>query len=157
MEYSYAIHYDKKGLVKTITQESVGPFGEDIEQLRHAWVMMAEAFGQPILDYSSIPEPGCDRKEEPMASVVEERMEELRTSAEKREEISWEEVKRELEEKGSPSDRDEYRGQVEEERVEKKRVHNELFIGTPTLKELIEKILQNTENGYWRVFSKGRW
>ena len=57
--YSYAIHeafYDKNGHVGAITQDPVEPFGDNIEELRHAWMMMAEAFGQPILDYDSIPE-----------------------------------------------------------------------------------------------------
>jgi len=57
-----------------ITQDPVEPFGENIEELRHAWVMMAEAFGQPILDYDNIPEPGYDRKADPVGSVVEERL-----------------------------------------------------------------------------------
>lgn len=51
-EYSYAIHeayYDKNGFVGAITQDPVEPFGDNIEELRHSWVMMAEAFGQPML------------------------------------------------------------------------------------------------------------
>jgi len=59
--FSYAIHeayYDKNGKAGSITQESINPFGENIEELRHSWIMMAEAFGQPILDFDSIPEPG---------------------------------------------------------------------------------------------------
>ena len=56
VDYTYAIHeayYDKKGHVGAITNDPVDPFGENIEELRHSWVMMAEAFGQPILDYDS--------------------------------------------------------------------------------------------------------
>ena len=69
--YTYAIHeayYDNNGYVGAITQDAVEPFGENIEELRHAWVMMAEAFGRPILDFENIPEPGYERKEDPMAS-----------------------------------------------------------------------------------------
>ena len=46
--YRYAIHeayYDQNGYVGTITQDPIEPFGENIEELRHAWVMMSEAFG----------------------------------------------------------------------------------------------------------------
>ena len=32
--------------------------------------MMAEAFGQPVLDYGNIPEPGYDKKKEPIGSVL---------------------------------------------------------------------------------------
>jgi len=65
VDYTYAVHepyYDENGHVGAITQEPVGPFGDNVEELRHSWVMMAEAFGQPVLDYDNIPEPGYDRK-----------------------------------------------------------------------------------------------
>ena len=45
VSYTYAIHeayYDKNGHVGAITQDPVEPFGENIEELRHSWVMMAE-------------------------------------------------------------------------------------------------------------------
>ena len=43
--YSYAIHEvydDKNAHVGAITQEPVEPFGENMEELRHAWVMRSE-------------------------------------------------------------------------------------------------------------------
>src|SRR3989304_999685 len=79
VDYTYAIHepfYDKNGYVGAITQYPVEPFGENIEELRHSWVMMAEAFGKPILDYDSIPEPGYDRSEDPIGSVIKKEFEE---------------------------------------------------------------------------------
>ena len=68
VDYTYAIHEaynDKNGYVGAITQDPVEPFGENMEELRHSWVMMAEAFGQPILDYDNIPGPGYERKADP--------------------------------------------------------------------------------------------
>ena len=72
--YSYAIHeayYDHRGYVGAITWEPVEPYGETIEELRHAWIMMAEAFGQPILDYDMIPESGYNREEDPLGGFAE--------------------------------------------------------------------------------------
>jgi hypothetical protein len=45
-----------------------------------------------------------------------------------------------LEEKLGSFDEEAYRKQIEEERIEKERIHSEVFIGTPTLEELIRKI-----------------
>jgi hypothetical protein len=141
VDYTYTIHeayYDKNGHVGAITQDPVEPFGENIEELRHSWVMMAEAFSQPILDYDNIPEPGYDRKEDPIGSVVDERLKEFGSGNKKG--IRWEHVKRELEEKRGPFDEEGYKKQVEQERVGKERIHREAFIDTPTLKQLIKKM-----------------
>ena len=136
--YSYAVHeayYDKNGHVGAVTQESVEPFGENMEELRHAWVMMAEAFGQPILDHDNIPEHGYDDQEGPQGSVPDERFGEGGTR-----EVPLEDLEKEMEAKWGPFDREEYTRRAEEDRVEKERVHGELFVGTASLKELIEKI-----------------
>jgi hypothetical protein len=141
VDYTYAIHeayYDKNGHVGAITHDPVEPFGENIEELRHSWVMMAEAFGQPILDYDNIPEPGYDRTEDLIGSVLDERLKEFESGNKKG--IPWEHVKRELEEKWGPFDAERYKKQVEQERVEKERIHREAFIGMPTLRELIKKM-----------------
>jgi hypothetical protein len=141
VDYGYAIHeayYDESGYVGAITQDPVEPFGENIEELRHSWVMMAEAFGQPILDYDNIPEPGYERKEDPIGSVIDKRLKEM--DAGKETAIPWEHVKRKLEEKWGPFDEEEYRRQAEEERTEKENTHREAFVGTPKLEELIRKI-----------------
>ncbi|MCG6536552.1 MAG: hypothetical protein L7F78_18060, partial [Syntrophales bacterium LBB04] len=135
--YTYAIHeayYDKNGYVGAITQDPIEPLGENIEELRHAWVMMAEAFGQPILDHDNIPEPGYERKEDPMGSMLDERLKEVEAGDSKG--IPWEHVKRDLEEKYGPFDEEGYSQRVEEERKEKEEIHGEAFIGTPTLEEL---------------------
>ena len=141
VDYTYAIHeafYDKNGHVGAITQDPVEPFGEDIEALRHSWVMMAEAFGLSILDYEDIPEPGYERKEDSIGSALEERLKEVESGDKNG--IPWEHVKKELEEKWGPFDEEGYRKQVEEERVEKERIHAEAFIGTPTMEELVMKM-----------------
>jgi hypothetical protein len=141
VDYTYAIHeayYDENGHVGAITQEPVEPFGDTAEELRHSWVMMAEAFGQPVLDYDNIPEPGYDREKDSLGSVLHERLKEVKAG--KKEGVPWENVKRGLEKKRGPFDEEEYRKQAEEERVEKERIHSEVFVGTPTLRELIEKM-----------------
>ena len=143
IEYSYAIHeayYDKNGFVGAITQDPVEPFGENIEELRHSWVMMAEAFGQPILDYDNIPEPGYDRKEDPMGSGLNERPKELETSNKKEAAVPWEDVKGKLEEQWGPFDHEAYMRSKEQERIEKDKAHSEAFVGTPRIKDLIDKM-----------------
>src|SRR3972149_8456632 len=103
VRYTYAIHeayYDKNGHVGAITQGPVEPFGENIEELRHAWVMMAEAFGLPILDFDTIPESGYERKEDPIAYMVEERLKEMEAGDIKG--IPWEHVRRDLEGRNWP-------------------------------------------------------
>ncbi len=141
VDYTYAIHeayYDNNGYVGAITQNTVGPFGENIEELRHSWVMMAEAFGQQILDHDHIPEPGYKRKEDPVRSVLDTRLKELEAGRSKG--IPLERVTRDLEKKLGPFDEEQHGRQVQEERVEKERVHGETFVGTPTLEELMKKL-----------------
>jgi len=165
VDYTYAIHepfYDKNGYVGAITQYPVEPFGENVEELRHSWVMMAEAFGKPIFDYDNIPEPGYDRKKDPLGSVLDERIKEFETGKEKG--IPWEDVKKDLEKKWGPFDEERYRRQVEEERVEKERMHAEAFIGLPTLEEIINKtysdyrehIQRDRDENPWKYKVKGK-
>jgi hypothetical protein len=158
VDYTYAIHeayYDENGHVGAITQEPVEPFGENVEELRHSWVMMAEAFGQPVLDYSNIPEPGYDRKKDPIGSELDERLKEIEAGNKKG--IPWEHVKMELEKKWGRFDEEEYRKQVDEERLEKERIHSEAFIGTPTLKELIKKMYSDYQEYIKRDSAENPW
>jgi len=158
VDYTYAIHeayYDENGHVGAITQEPVEPFGQNVEELRHSWVMMAEAFGQPVLDYGNIPEPGYDRKKDPIGSTRDERLKEIEAGNKKG--ISREHVKRELEKKWGPFDEEEYRKQLDEERLEKERIHNEAFIGTPTLSELIKKMYSDYKEYIQRDTTENPW
>jgi hypothetical protein len=158
VDYAYAIHeayYDKNGHVGAVTEDPVEPFGENIEELRHSWVMMAEAFGQPILDYDNVPETGYDRKEDPIGSALDERLMEVNTGEVQG--IPWEHVKKDLEEKYGPVDEEEYSKQVEEERVEKERVHGEVFIGTPTIEELINRIYSDYREYIRRDRAENPW
>jgi len=138
--FTYAIHeayYDKNGKVGSITQESINPFGENVEELRHSWLMMAEAFGQSILDYDSIPEPDYDRKEDPLGTILDERIKKLEAGDE--ELIPWEEVKRGFEEKFGHFDEEQYDKEIENERKKKEKIHKDHFIGVSPLEELIKK------------------
>jgi len=158
VDYTYAIHeafYDNNGYVGTITQEPVEPFGENIEELRHSWVMMAEAFGKPILDYENIPEPGYERKADPIGSVLDERLKKMEAGNMKT--IPWEDVKKKLEEKWGPFDEEGYRKQVEEERVKKESIHSESFVGTPTLEELVKKIYSDYRDYIQKDRSENPW
>jgi hypothetical protein len=137
VDYRYAIHeayYDKNGYVGTITQDPVGPIGENIEELRHSWVIMAEAFGQPILDNDHIPEPGYKREEDPIAAALDARLKEPEEG------IPLEDVLKDLEKKLGPFDEEAFNKQVEEERLEKERIHGATFVGTPMLEELMKKL-----------------
>ena len=134
--YSYAIHeayYNKDGFVVAITKNGMEPFGENIEELRHSWVMMAEAFGKPILDYENIPERECDRGEHPFGDDEADDREAL--------DDAEEEFEKELEE----WDEEKYREEMEKERIEKEKVHAEVFVGTKTMKGLVEKIYSDYE------------
>ena len=158
VDYAYAIHeayYDKNGHVGAVTKDPVEPFGENIEELRHSWVMMAEAFGQPILDYDNVPETGYDRKEDPIGSTLDERLKEVKTG--KIQGIPWEHVRRDLEEKCGPFDEEGYSKQVEEKRVEKESIHGEAFIGTPTLEELISRIYSDYREYIQRNRAENPW
>ena len=139
--FTYAIHeayYDKNGKAGSITQESINPIGENVEELRHSWVMMAEAFGQSILDFDNIPEPGYDRKEDPIGTILDERIKKLETGDEKL--IPWEEVKKRLEEKHGYFDEEKYEKEIENERKEKEKIHEDSFIGVSLLEKLIKKL-----------------
>ena len=129
--------------------------GENIEELRHAWVMMDEAFGLPILDFDNIPEPGYERKEDPVASTLDERRKEIESGDVKG--IPWEQVRRDLEEKYGPFDEEEYGKQVEEERVEKERIHGEKFVGTSALEDLINKIYSDYREFIKRDRTENPW
>jgi hypothetical protein len=142
--YTYGIHeayYDTNDHVGAITKDPVEVLGENIEELRHAWVMMAEAFGQPILDYDTIPEPGYDRRGDPLRPPPVEQFGEMESAEVPA--IMREALKRDLEELYGPTDDKECEQQVEEERVEKEKVHYRDFVGTVTLEGLIGKVCSN--------------
>lgn len=65
IDYTYSIHeayYDINGNVGAITQNAIELFGETVDDLWHSWLIMAEAFSKPVLDYERIPEPGYERE-----------------------------------------------------------------------------------------------
>jgi len=145
-DYSYAIHeayYDDNGYVGAITQEPVAPYGDTVEELRHSWVMMVEAFGQPILDYENIPEPGYNRKNDPFGPLPKEHAQDecVQDIREKPDEPS-------LEDEGVSFDEAAYREQQEQERIETEQHHEKEFGGTPTIKQLIDKVYEDYNR--WR-------
>jgi CRISPR/Cas system-associated endonuclease/helicase Cas3 len=144
IDYTYAIHeayYDKNGFAGAITRDPIEPFGETIQELRHSWVMMAEAFGKPILDYEMIPEPGYSREDDPLGLEFEKREKEFESGEVKG--IPWEQVKKEIEEKWGPVDEDVYRKQVEEERIEKEQAHNDTFVSKSEFEDLFMKLFKD--------------
>lgn len=158
VNYTYAIHeayYDSNGYVGAITQDPIEPFGENVEELRHSWVMMTEAFGMPILDFDDIPEIGYKRNEDPVASVLDERIKEMDSGDVKG--IPWEQVKRDMEEKFGPFNEEEYQKQVEDERVEKERIHSETFVGTPASEVLINMIYSDYREFIKRDRTENAW
>jgi len=158
IDYTYAIHeayYDKNGFAGAITEDPIEPFGETIEELRHSWLMMAEAFGKPMLDYDMIPEPGYNREDDPMGSELDKRIKDF--ESDKTKGIPWEQVKKELEEKWGPFDEDAYRKQIEEERLEKEQYHSEVFIGIPAFEDLIKKIYTDYREYIKRDVAENPW
>lgn len=58
-EYFYQIHevfYDDNGKASLCTESGISPCGDDIDELKKSYEMMAEAFKAPVLDYDEIPE-----------------------------------------------------------------------------------------------------
>lgn len=128
--YSYGIHeayYDQHGKVGMITEEAVEPYGETIEELRHAWVMMAEAFGLPLLDDEQIPEPGYDRQYDILAAPCETETGEVET------------IESFLRAQ-SDEERKAYEVEQEQQRQRAEAAHQRHFVGTPTLQELVERL-----------------
>jgi hypothetical protein len=143
LDYTYSMHeayYDRNRCVGAITQDPVEPFGETVEELRHSWMMMAEAFGQPILDYEQIPEPGYDREEDPLDSVSEESVQNDTPERMPEKGVSWEDKENGLAEHEKGFDEERYREQTEKERREQERIHSECFVGTRIMRQLMDKI-----------------
>ncbi len=139
--YQYAIHeayYDNNGKVGSITQEPIIPSGENIEELRHSWLIQAEAFGQPILDFDNIPEEGYRKEEDHIATTIEERLEKIKNGT--AELIPLETVKKELEDKFGPINGKHFREKIEKERLEKEKVHINSFEGKHPIEKLIQEI-----------------
>lgn len=145
--FRYAIHeayYDANGHVGGITENPVDPSGEDVEELRHDWISMADAFSQPILDYDALPEPEYSRENDPVRTELDARIAQLDSGEATT--IPWEQVKKELEEKFGPFDADRFRQKREAERLERERIHERDFTGTPSFLGLIDKICADFRN-----------
>lgn len=150
VSYEYGIHeafYDSEGHVGAITCDPVGTSGDTVQELRRAWVMMAEAFGQPILDDERIPEPGCKQDE---FNAIEDH--EHESVASDLTEETWNEENEEGDEENLAVDED-VRLSWEQDRLAQEQVHQQEFVGVPSLKALIEKIaaeyLEQHEPGGW--------
>lgn len=139
IEYEYGIHeafYDKFKKVIMISDEPCNPSGEHVEELRHNWSLMAEAFGQPILDYDHIPEEGHD-KEDPMLVVTEE----LITKGL----VDNKQVNDAMNKMIKEFDWVEFDKNRERVRVIKEFEHDNNFVGIKTFKKLVSKIFTNFE------------
>lgn len=139
VSYTYGIHeafYDEGHYVGAITENPVEPFGDTIEELRHAWLMMAEAFGQPMLDYDEIPEPGYDREHDPLGTYAGKTPESSPDQEPSNEDESGPFARDAMKAKEFEA----YLAQQEEERCRQEHLHSQTFVGTPMLKELIAKI-----------------
>jgi len=90
--FTYGIHeafYDKLGKVVAITKKSVEPFGDNVKDCRHSWIMMAEAFGKPILDADKIPEEGHDTNNNLVnTNILQKEIEEAREDTEENRELT---------------------------------------------------------------------
>lgn len=163
---SYGIHevyYDENNKAFMCTQDAVEPFGDTVEELMKCWLMMAEAFNKPILDYDKIPEEGAiDEIKESIESISDENgnirpTEELIAEGKL---ISHEVVMKDLrdkinekaEEMGELSvfepdyefDLKEYRNEEIVEQQKSEKVYNENFVDKP-LGVVINRIIQKYE------------
>jgi hypothetical protein len=131
INYGYGIHeafYDKNGKVTAITEDPVEIYGENAKECRHAWVMQAEAFGHPILDYDKIPEEGVD-KEDPLVKPIAQQ------------ELVGPEEQKEFEQMMNDFDADAYRAEEEVVRIKIEKEHVKKFVGIPTRKKLISALV----------------
>lgn len=141
--YSYGIHeayYDHSGRVGMMTKDAIKPSGETIEELRHVWIMMAEAFGQPLLDYENIPEPGYDGEYEKLADEAEDE----HTTEEEAVGDTWE-----------PKTAEElstYHATQDAERIQHEQHHQE-FVGIHPLKCLVDTIYE--DYAVWHTRERG--
>jgi hypothetical protein len=142
-DYTYGIHeayYDKNDKVVEITEDAIECHGETIEELRRHWCMMAEAFGQPILDFDKIPEEGHDT-ENPLVKIDDLRKE-LEIEAAKSEESESDEP-----EENTTLFPDFDHAAYEKEQLEElqaaEKNHRENFEGTHPLEALVHKIFSD--------------
>ena len=89
---------------------------------------MAEAFGQPLLDYENIPEPGYDDEYERRAREADiEHIED-----DENDNDAWKPM--------TTGEKVEYYAAQEEERIHEEQRHQQEFIGIHPLKRLIDAI-----------------
>lgn len=143
--YTYAIHevyYDKNHKAIMVSAEPQEPFGENILELRSSWVMMGEAFGQPILNYTDIPEEGYD-KNNPL--VIDINLEDC--IAEK--DDTNEEDQKEFDDFINDFDPIAYRNEQEQVRIDEDKKHNDKFLNVhpfeALFKLLIDEYRENKE------------
>jgi hypothetical protein len=129
----YGIHeafYDQNGRVRAVTQDPINLLWEDIDTLRKSWVMMAQAFGLPILDFDKIPEDGAIgfREDPENEDDDEDQMDEVDHGHEFFEEDDF--------------DLRAFLNEEAEERRKAEMKHGEKFVGTPTLEKLFSKLVE---------------
>jgi hypothetical protein len=141
-DWTYGIHeayYDKNGKVLAVTEDPVEPHGETVQEMRRSWCMMAEAFGQPILDFDCIPEPGYD-PEDPLV-----RTSDLRKEMEA--ELESAESEDSTEDAHKPCFADFNHAEYEKEQLEElnaaEKKHNEDFVGIHPHEALVNKIFSD--------------
>ena len=141
-DHTYGIHeayYDKNGKVVAITQDAIECHGETVAELRRHWCMLAEAFGQPILDFDCIPEPGYDA-EDPIVKT-----------SDLKNEFEMESVESEESESDDPKpilsnfdfDHAAYEKEQLEELKAAEKNHRENFEGTHPFEALVHKIFSD--------------
>ena len=121
----YEAYYDEDAFVVAITSSPVDIQGEDMEDLRHIWVMLAEAFCQPLLDYNHIPEEGHDPCKFPFK--VDEK--DIMKSTKKLPFL-----------KPSRKEMALFKKSLEKKRAKDEKVHSKKYVGTLSLKTLINNI-----------------
>ena len=114
-----------------MTQHAVEPYGETIEELRHVWIMMAEAFGQPVLMYENIPEPGYDGTYEIRADEAEAE----HLANDETDDNGWKSM--------TSKEHSEYHAEQEDERRQCEQRHGQEFVGRHPLKSLLDAIYED--------------
>ena len=138
VRYVYALHevyYDREQHVGMISQDAAELIGENIEELRHAWVTMAQAFGLPILDFDNIPSPSHQSEKDSLCNGLE-----VFECSDDWEGLSLDSF-----------DLEGYLREKETERQETEKEHYKRFVGTPILKQLINKLYADYRRSQLKV------
>lgn len=135
ISYYYGIHeayYDKLGKVVAITQDPTDVTGETIDSVMVSYDMILEAFGQPLLDFDKIPEPGHDKNDAMVKRIT------------KKDLVEATEIDFKKEFKITKADERKWEKEETDKRLKSEKNHSKNFIGK-NKKQLLKSVLETSK------------